>query len=132
MNSLSPLQKYTAGLLFWMSLYGACIVFNNFYFIKSAFGVPQAPWLYLFAVMPALPVGGSIWVILRYMGKCDEYFRAILSKRFILATGITLFVCTAYGFLENYASLQHFDLYYVWVLFWASFGVVSPFVKSST
>ncbi len=132
MKTLTPLQKYMLGLSFWMAVYAACIVFNGFYFRERLGVTPTAPWLYLFAVMPALPVGGCIWVILRYMTKCDEYFRAILAKRFIVATGITLFVCTAYGFLENYANLQHFDLYYVWVLFWMSFGVVSPFVRSST
>lgn len=132
MKNLSPLQTYMLGLGFWMSLYALTIVFNNYYFVKHAFGEPQAPALYLFAVLPALPVGGSIWVILRYMNKCDEYFRAILTKRFVLATGLTLFVCTAYGFLENYAGVQHFDLYYVWVLFWVAHGIVSPFVRSST
>ena len=124
MKNASPLTKYLMGLGFWMSLYAIAIVFNGFYFRSHT---PQAPLVYILAVLPALPVGGSIWVILRYIEKCDEYFRAILTRRMILALGITLFVCTAYGFLENYAGVQHFDLYYVWVLFWVSYGLVSPF-----
>jgi hypothetical protein len=124
MKNTSPLTRYLLGLGFWMSLYAVAIVFNGFYFRHYT---PEAPLVYILAVMPALPVGGTIWVILRFIEKCDEYMRAILTRRMILATGVTLFVCTAYGFLENYANARHFDLYLVWVLFWVSYGLVSPF-----
>ena len=130
MKNLSPTARYNIGFLFWMSLYMAAIVFNGFYF-RNAFGEPQKPLLYLFAVMPALPIGGTIWVFLRYIDESDEFVSAIMSRRFIIATGATLFITTAWGFLQNYAGLWHCDLYLVYMLFWMSFGVVSPFVRSS-
>jgi hypothetical protein len=124
MKNAPPITKYLLGLGFWMSLYAVAIVFNGYYFRHNT---PEAPLVYILAVMPALPVGGTIWVILRFIEKSDEYMRALLTRRMILALGLTLFVCTAYGFLENYAGVKHFDLYLVWVLFWVSYGVVSPF-----
>ncbi len=132
MKNLSPLARYMTGLSFWMALYIAAIFFDGFYFRDRTFlGEPQAPWLYLFAVMPALPIGGTIWVVLRYMEESDEYVRALLTRRFVLATGATLFITTAWGFLQNYAGLQQFPLYYVYMLFWISFGVVSPFIRGA-
>ncbi len=131
MKNLSPGTRYTIGFLFWMSLYMAAIVFDGFYFNRHSFGIPQAPWLYVFAVMPALPIGGTIWVFLRFLDESDEFVRAIMTRRFIIATGLTLFISIAWGFLQNYAGVWRCDLYNVYMLFWISFGVVSPFVRSS-
>ncbi len=128
MKSKSPATEYTLGMAFWMTLYVAAIVFNGFYFRQHA---PTGPLLYILAVLPALPIGGTIWTMLRFIEKSDEYIRAMITRRFILATGMTLFVCTVYGFLENYADLQHFDLYYVYVGFWMCFGIVSIFTRGA-
>jgi len=128
MTSRSPATEYTISMLFWMTLYVAAIVFNGFYFRQQT---PTAPLIYILAVLPALPIGGTIWTMMRYIDRSDEYIRALITRRFILATGITLFISTVYGFLENYAGLQHFDLYYVYVLFWLSFGIVSAFVRGA-
>ncbi|MFT4075148.1 MAG: hypothetical protein QM647_06410 [Asticcacaulis sp.] len=121
LQTQSPATRYTFGMILWMSLYVVAIVFNGFYFRQQT---PTGPLLYTLAILPALPVGGSIWVILRFIAKSDEYVRSVMSQRFILTTGLTLFICTAYGFLENYANVQHFDLYYVYILFWVCFGLV--------
>ncbi len=128
MKTRSPVADYTIGIIFWMTLYVAAIVFDGFYF-RNRFGTPTSPLLYVFAVLPSIPIGGTILVMLRYIKKADEYVSALITHRFIVATGLTLFICSAWGFLENYANVQHFDLYYVYILFWMSFGVVSAFMR---
>ena len=124
LQTKSPATKYTLGMILWMSLYAVAIVFNGFYFRHHT---PTGPLLYALAILPALPVGGSIWAVLRFIEKSDEYVRSVMARRFIVTTGLTLFICTAYGFLENYAGVQHFDLYYVYMLFWICFGLVGAF-----
>ncbi len=90
------------------------------------------PALWAVAVLPALPVGASIWVFLRYIEQVDEYVRAVTLKRFILSTGLTLFVCTAWGFLEENAGAHHFSLYLVYVVFWAFYGASSAVYRSAS
>jgi hypothetical protein len=128
MNSLSVNAKYTIGIIVWMTLYVAAL-FLSILVIKSQ--APTGPLLYALAVLPALPVGGTIWVFLRYIDKVDEYVRAVVTKRFILATGLTLFVCTAWGFLENNAGAHEFSLYLVYPLWWGLFGLSSVFYRNA-
>jgi hypothetical protein len=126
MKPHSPARQYTLSMMFWMTLYVAAIIFDGFYFRNRTFlGVPQSPLLYIFAIMPAFPIGGSILAMLRFIENSDEYVRAYMARRFILTTGLTLFITTAWGFLQNYAGVQHFDLYYVYILFWFCFGIVT-------
>ncbi|ESQ76686.1 hypothetical protein [Asticcacaulis sp. AC402] len=129
----APLTRYLTGMSFWMVLYMAAIVFNGFYFRStSPLGVPQAPWLYVFAVMPSLPVGGMIWVMLRHIEDSDEYVRGQLVRRYLIATGLTLLLCSAYTFLENYADVKIFERLYVFAVFCACLAVVTPFTLGAT
>lgn len=126
MKSLSPNTQYTVGMSLWMALYIAAL-FGSIIIIRDQ--QPTGALLYLLAVLPALPVGGTIWQVLRHIDKVDEYVRAMLTKRFILATGLTLFACTAWGFLENNAGAHEFSLYLVYPFFWGMFGLSSLFYK---
>ncbi|MGZ3298969.1 MAG: hypothetical protein ACXU8U_09615 [Asticcacaulis sp.] len=128
MKDLSVNTKYTLGILFWSALYVATLFIVV---LSLKHSTPAKPLLYTLAVLPSLPVGATIWVVLRYMEKSDEYVRAVVTRRFVLATGITLFACTAWGFLESFANAPHFDLYYVYVMFWMSFGVICAFVRGA-
>jgi len=129
MNSLSVNTKYTIGILGWMSLY-AIILIASITAIQHQ--NLQGAWLYIVAVAPAFPIGGTIFVFHRHLEKVDEYVRAQLTKRFITATGLMLFICTAWGFLENGANVHHFSLYLIYPLFWFCFGVSSIFYGKST
>ncbi len=119
--------RYTLGIMVFMTFYVAALFFSIMT-IKSQ--SPTGPLLYALAVLPALPVGGTIWVFLRYIDKVDEYVRALVTKRFILATGLALFVCTAWGFLENNAGAHEFSLYLVYPLWWGLFGLSSVFYRN--
>src|SRR5690606_19175787 len=95
MKNLSVIRKYVLGMTLWMSLY-AVALFVSIYTIRTL--SPQGVSLYALAVLPALPIGGSLWVVLRYIEKADEYVRALMSRAFVLTTGILLFLTTVWGF----------------------------------
>ena len=129
MTFKSPGARYTIGMTIWMALYVAAL-FGSITVIQSQ--APTGPLLYLLAVLPALPIGGTILTFLAYIERVDEYLRAILVKRFIIATGLTLFICTAWGFLENNAGAHHFSLYLVYPLFWGLFGATSLILRQAS
>lgn len=86
---------------------------------------------YLLALAIAAPVAGQIWATLALMRDSDEFVRAITAKRFILASGLAMALLSAWGFMESYAQAPHAPGWLIYPLFWAVFGVVSPFVRTS-
>lgn len=123
MNTQTTAGKiYTKSIILWMSLY-AVGLFASVWFIKNF--APALPIKYALAFAPALPIGGSILAILRLMRDSDEYIRAIYADRFILTTGVLLFICTVWGFMQNFADAPKIELWLVYPIFWATFGFVS-------
>ncbi|HWU48340.1 MAG TPA: hypothetical protein VN042_00585 [Asticcacaulis sp.] len=129
MDLNTPNARYVMGLSLWMALYAAAL-FGSIIAIRDL--RPDGALLYGLAVLPALPIGGAIWVFLKYIEAVDEYVRGVLIRRFVIATGLTLFVCTAWGFVEANAGARHFDLYLVYPLFWMMFGLTSAFLRKAT
>jgi len=127
-NMKSPGARYTVEMIVWMALYAACLV-GAILFIKA--NRPTGPLLYGLAILPALPIGGTIVTFLRFIERSDEFIRAIMVKRFLIATGITLFVSTAIGFIENFTETQLVERYLAYPLFWAAFGLITPFIRGS-
>ena len=128
MNNDKLARNYVIGLMAWMLAYAGLLV-GTIYAIR--YFNPEGPLLYALSILPSLPIGGSIWHILRHIEKSDEYVRAVLTRRFIITTGVTLFVTTAWGFLALYAKITPLDLYLVYALFWGLFGVISIFVRQA-
>ncbi len=122
MKDLSVNAKYTVGILVSMSLY-ALILTASLWAIRHQH--PAGLWLDVLAIAPALPIGGAIVVFHRYIAEVDEYIRAVVVKRFVTATGATLFLCTAIGFLENGTGKTFMDLYLVYPLFWMCFAAAA-------
>ena len=129
MKKLSINAQYLVGISVCMLLYAAAL-FGSIEWIVTHHptGIP----LYVMAVLPALPIGGTIAVFLYYIDQVDEYIRGVVLKRFILATGLTLFLCTAWGFLEDNAGLHHISLYLVYPLWWMLFGLASAFYRKAS
>ncbi len=128
MKSLSANAQYTIGISVFMALYVG-FLFLSICTIQAQH--PTGPLLYGLAVLPALPIGGTIVVLLRYIDQVDEYLRALTLKRFVLATGLTLFICTAWGFIEENAGGHHFSLYLVYPLFWMMFAVANTIYRKA-
>ncbi len=128
-KSTSPAHKrYVIRTVAFMSGYVAV----NVAAILGAFddlASPVAAWA--LALTVSAPVVGQIWATLSLMRESDEFVRAVVAKQFILASGLAMAVASVWGFGESYADAYHLPAWIIYPLFWACFGLVAPFVKSS-
>jgi hypothetical protein len=91
---------------------------------------PPKPWLYLVAVAPAVPVAAVVVIVLRYLlEEEDEYQRMLSIKAYVLATGLTLTVCTGWGFLQDFAGLPQISLTHVFMLFCVCQGLTTGWTR---
>lgn len=79
----------------------------------------------------AAPVAGQLWATLALMNDSDEFVRAVTAKRFIVASGLAMALATAWGFMETYGDAPHIPAWLIYPLFWAMFGLVTPFIRTS-
>jgi len=99
------------------------------YILRSGMAPPK-PWLYLVAVAPALPVAAVIVIVLRYLiEEEDEYQRMLNIRAYVAATGLTLTICTGWGFLQDFAGLPKISLTEVFMMFCASQGVATGWTR---
>lgn len=84
----------------------------------------SGPLLWLFAVLPALPLIGVFWVIGRYFLELrDEYVRLLEVRKALVATGLTMSLASGWGFLEIFARAPHIPMFFVPVLWFLGLGV---------
>lgn len=89
-------------------------------------GLVTGPPAYVLALLPGIAVAGVFWAIGRLLiEEQDEYLRMLLVRQTLVATGFTLSLVTAWGFLENFELVPHVDAFYVAVLWFAGLGVGS-------
>ena len=85
---------------------------------------------YLLAVLPALPLVGSLVIVGLYIAEeSDEFQRSILIQSMLWGLGGALSVGTIWGFLEDFANAPHISTFYVYVVFWFFMGLSQPFVR---
>lgn len=53
----------------------------------------------------------------------DEYQRYLMTRQILIATGFTLSVATAWGFVESFGLLPHVPAFYATVLWFAGLGL---------
>jgi hypothetical protein len=99
--------------------------------IAGAFDDRSAPGSYALALAVAAPIAGQIWATLALMRDTDEFVRALMAKRFIIASGAAMALFSAWGFLESYAFAPHIPGWMIYPLFWLAYGAVSPFVRTT-
>ena len=115
-------KRYTLRFSAFMAIYVLTIFGVSFWFRGQA--APQGALRYAAAALPALPVLGVIWAMGAYMLELpDEYQRLRLATGLLWATGLTLAICTVWGFLQTYAGVWTPPLYSVFILFMAVFGL---------
>ena len=93
--------------------------------------IVDKPAAWTLAVAVSAPVVGQIWATLSLMRESDEYVRAMIAKQFIVAAGLAMALATLWGFGESYAGAYHLPAWIIYPLFWACFGVVAPFIRTS-
>jgi putative oxidoreductase len=79
----------------------------------------------------AIPIAGQIWAVLALMREVDEFVRGVMAKRFIIASGLAMAALSTWGFLESYARTPHVPGWMIYPMFWAAYGLISPFVRTS-
>lgn len=122
-------RAYVRAVALWGTVYVALVVALSS--ARNAHWLTE-PWNWLAAWTPAVPIAGVMWALLAYMRDSDEFVRALTAKRLVVALLLTQVLCSVWGFLEVYAGAQHVELYMVVPIFWAAYGAVCPFVRSST
>lgn len=122
MLSTQASKAYTKGLAFWMTLY-VIGLFGSIMLIKT-YALPDMA-KYLLAFAPALPIGGTIMVFLRFIRDSDEYVRALHAERFIRTTGVLLFAACIWGFMQNFANAPAVELWWSYPAFWFIYGLMN-------
>ena len=91
---------------------------------------PTGLVVYLLAVLPALPLVGSLAVVGLYIAEeSDEFERSIVVQSILWGLGGALSVSTIWGFLEDFAGSPHISTFYVYVFFWIFMGLAQPFIR---
>ena len=127
-STSSAHKRYAIRTIAFMSGYvvvNVAAIFGAFDDIAS----PVAAWA--LALTVSAPVIGQIWATLSLMRESDEFVRAVVAKQFVLASGLAMAVASVWGFGESYAAAPHIPAWIIYPLFWACFGLIAPFVKSS-
>jgi len=120
-------RRYMARMMPAMLLYVA-VLFGSIYILRHL--EPGGLLIWIVAVAPAVPIIGAIVAMGLYMAEeTDEFLRATMAQSMLWGIGVTITLCTIWGFLENADLLPHPPLYLIFPLFCASFGLAQPFVS---
>ncbi len=113
-----PYRRYTRRFLPAMFAYVVLLMAAINYSNGAA---PTGIVAWLVAIAPAIPILFAIRAIfLLPVEEDDEYMRARIYSAYAWATGATLMVCTAAGFLDMFGVVPHLEM---WIVFpmWAVF-----------
>jgi hypothetical protein len=91
---------------------------------------PAGPLVYVLAILPTLPLIGSLAVVGLYIvEETDEFERSILVQSMLWGLGGTLSISTIWGSLEEFATAPHLSVFYVYLFFWIFMGISQPFIR---
>jgi hypothetical protein len=91
---------------------------------------PTGLVVYLLAVLPALPLIGSLAIVGLYIAEeSDDFERSIIVQSMLWGLGGALSVSTIWGSLEDFASAPHLSTFYVFLFFWIFMGISQPFIR---
>ncbi|MEY4270676.1 MAG: hypothetical protein RLZZ58_1892 [Pseudomonadota bacterium] len=81
--------------IYMVTLFAAVTLFKS----HAVSGVPA----YALAILPALPVIGVFWAVMRFLvEEPDEFMRMLLVRQCLVATGFCLAIMTVWEFLQNF------------------------------
>ena len=91
---------------------------------------PTGLVVYLLAVLPALPLVGTLAIVGLYIAEeSDEFERSIIVQSMLWGLGGALSVSTIWGFLEDFAKAPHISSFYVYIFFWIFMGISQPLIR---
>ncbi|MFC0205133.1 hypothetical protein [Novosphingobium soli] len=94
-------RRYTRRMMPLSLLYVAAIALASWLVPDNA---PASALTIALALLPGLAVLGWIWAMGRLLVELDdEYLRVLEVRKFLVATGVTLAVCSVWGILELFS-----------------------------
>jgi hypothetical protein len=94
------LRRYLTRLVILMLLYLGTLFGAVFAFKAHAVSGPAA---YALAILPALPIIGVFWAVMRLLiEEPDEFIKLLHVRQSLVATGFCLTVMTIWEFLQNF------------------------------
>ncbi|PHS21302.1 MAG: hypothetical protein COA84_15915 [Robiginitomaculum sp.] len=128
LRRMKPARRYMQRMIVFMFIYVVVLIASIMALNRFDLSIQIKS---LLAVLTALPIGGVIWAIARYMADpdMDEFERMILTRSVLLSTSLILFFAAMWGFLENFTDAPDFPLYMMVPVFFGLFGLVQPFVR---
>lgn len=120
-------RRFLVRFLVSMALYAPLSILAVWGLLRSH---PNAVLAFLLAVLPALAIVGALVATAFYLAEeKDDFQRSVQVQSLLGGIGATLVVTTVWGYLENYGHFRHFDLLWIWGLFWLFTGLSFGFVK---
>jgi hypothetical protein len=127
------LPKSKAGRRYVYRLFPTMVLYIAFLFLaKWVFHHvhPTRLVVYLLAVLPALPLVGTLAIVGLYITEeSDDFERSIIVQSMLWGLGGALSVSTVWGFLEDFANAPHVSTFYVYFFFWIFMGISQPFIR---
>jgi hypothetical protein len=91
---------------------------------------PTGLMVYLLAILPALPLVGSIAIVGLYIAEeSDEFERSILIQSMLWGFGVALAIGTIWGSLEDFANVPHRSAFYAYFSFCIVNGISQPLIR---
>ena len=114
-------RRYQRRLIPAMVLYAAFLVLAIMAFQHMH---PVGIVAYTLALLPAIPIIAAIIIIGLYLvEEKDEFQRNLLIHSMLWGIGGVLTLATAWGFLELFTTVPHFQIYLSFPLFWFFVGI---------
>ena len=99
-NWSPALRRYTLRLAVLMCAYIALLFFARTMFNH---GLAAGAMAYALALLPALPIIGVFWAVMRLIvEEKDEFMRMLFVRQSLVATGFCLTVMTVWEWLQNF------------------------------
>jgi hypothetical protein len=94
------IRRYLVRLIVLVVIYLATLIAAVLLFKAKAVSGPAA---YALAVVPALPIIGVFWAVMRFLvEETDEFIRMLTVRQCLFATGFCLTIMTIWEFLQNF------------------------------
>ena len=94
------MRRYVWRLAGLMGAYLGTLLGTTFAFREN---LVDGPLAYALAVLPALPIIGVFWAVMRLLvEEPDEFLRLLMVRQTLIATGFCLTVMTIWEFLQNF------------------------------
>lgn len=87
--------------------------------------------LWAIVLVTAGTVAAQFFAAYRLVAVQDEFIRGITAKRGIAAAGVTITVAVLWGLAQQFLPVPEVPMWVVYPLFWGTFGIVTPFIRSS-